>query len=640
MNEYATKKSLIRVLTWLIWAIVLLTAVDVTASGATTPTTTPLLGVVSPDPKGPEALFPWLIRYRWKKWTLDRYRKWRKAYGKAKRRVQLARLAMAGITTMADIVDMLTASQLRYKLGALPILYALLQTLEVERIINRHCPTKREVGHGTVALVLMLNRLVLPLPLYQIADWVGETYLIAVWEIPASKFNDDRLARTLDAIHPHLDTIWQEIIETALVKAKIDLSVIFYDLTAVIAHGRYADSEVIDFGFAHNTPSNKRKFKLSLNASADGNIPLLYRFLPGPTADQATVTRNLENLATWLHANGYANQDSLIVGDRAMLNAEIAVLYDAYGLRHLTGLKTSSKEQKELLTSWSDEQMEAYPIVDDPSPHYWGRGSTFAFIHEGKRVVHKVLVVVAGPMRDQLRKSRRERIDALFEELESIRRDHLGQPYWRTVKSVERRVNARVTDAKVGKFVDFNVYTTPTGQVNLVWWTNDEALAAAERRDGRYLLVTNDWSLSHKEMFRLYRAKDGVEKCFHIEKSDLKISPLFLHKDKRIASMLFINMVALLAYTLLQRQLQQQGLQMTTRSLIKRLDQLTVIETRCWDGSHLRRLTPIDPDLAVILQLVSAALDDLMQTVNDPDRQRFLPFDADIGIDSRQRLLC
>ena len=110
----------------------------------------------------------------------------------------------------------------------------------------------------------------------------------------------------------------------ALVKAQIDLSVIFYDVTAFIAHGRYADSEFIDFGFAHNTPSNKRKFKLGLNASADGNIPWLYRRLSGSTADQATVEENLENLAAWLHSHGYACQDSLIVGDRAMLNAEIA----------------------------------------------------------------------------------------------------------------------------------------------------------------------------------------------------------------------------------------------------------------------------------------------------------------------------
>ena len=138
-------------------------------------------------------------------------------------------------------------------------------------------------------------------------------------------------------------------------------------------------------------------------------------------------------------------------------------------------------------------------------------------------------------------------------------------------------------------------------------------------------------------MFRLYREKDGVEKCFRISKDDLHVSPLFLHKDKRIASMLFINMVALLAYTLLQRQIRQQGLQMTTRRLIQRLDQLTLIETHCWDGSRLHRLTPIEPELVAILQLVAVALDEMMHTVVDldPDCRLF-----STALESQPRLLC
>jgi len=157
----------------------------------------------------------------------------------------------------------------------------LLETLQVSHIINRHCPTKGEVNHGTVAIVLILNRLMFPLPLYQVADWVGRTVLVHLLGIPATKFNDDRLGRTLDALYPHLESIWLEVVETAMRKADIDLSVIFYDLTAFIAHGRYAGSAQIDFGFAHNTPMNKRKFKLGLNVTAEGNLPWLYSFLSG-----------------------------------------------------------------------------------------------------------------------------------------------------------------------------------------------------------------------------------------------------------------------------------------------------------------------------------------------------------------------
>ena len=53
---------------------------------------------------------------------------------------------------------------------------------------------------------------------------------------------------------------------------------------------------------------------------------------------------------------------------------------------------------------------------------------------------------------------------------------------------------------------------TADGQVNLRWQIDTDTLWRAEEKDGRYLLVTNEWSLSHHEMFALYRQKDGVEK--------------------------------------------------------------------------------------------------------------------------------
>ncbi|MBK8934997.1 MAG: hypothetical protein IPM76_22330 [Chloroflexi bacterium] len=50
----------------------------------------------------------------------------------------------------------------------------------------------------------------------------------SVLNVPAAKFNDDRLGRTLDALYPHLETIWLAVVELAISKADIDLSVIFY----------------------------------------------------------------------------------------------------------------------------------------------------------------------------------------------------------------------------------------------------------------------------------------------------------------------------------------------------------------------------------------------------------------------------
>lgn len=611
--NFATKNNRTRILVWLIWFIALLVFSQSAASGTTNDNNaTPLLGVVSHNPQnGP--LFPWQARYRWKQRALQRYRAWRRAYRRAKWAARWVHLAMSGAVTLAQLMNWLTRSQQHYQVGALPVLYALLETLQVQHIINRYCPTKGEVDHGTVAIVLILNRLMFPLPLYQVADWVGRTVLVNVMAIPATKFNDDRLGRTLDALYPHLEAIWLEVVEVALLKADIDLSLIFYDLTAFIAHGRYADSEQVDFGFAHNTPMNKRKFKLGLNATADGNLPWLYRFLPGQTADQATVADNMNNLAAWLQQRGYRLTETMIVGDRAMLNDEIAIAYDRHGLRHLTGLRCTKKEHKALLTQWTTEQFTAFPLESGPDPQYWGRGCVVPLTHEGRTATHKGLVVLSGPMRDQLRQSRQRQLDALTQELSQLR-DKIGQPHYRTIKAIQRSANARCRNSKVGHLLAVTVYETATGLVNLHWQIDNEALYQAEQKDGRYLLVTNNWSLSHQEMFAIYRQKDGVEKRFTICKSDLKVSPVYLHQDKRIASMLLLNMVALLAYSLLERQVRQQGLQLTTRQLIKRLETLTLIETRCRDGSCLRRLTPLEPEVACILQLVAQVLDDLLTT--------------------------
>ena len=610
--NFAIKAKHPRIIVWLIWVTVLLASLQPAQQQVIQPDrAVALLGVVTHDAKaGP--LFPWQARYRWKKWALARYRTWRRANRRAKRAAMWARLALSGVLTMAQVIEWLTVRQVRYQVGALPVLYALLETLKVRQVINRHCRSQAEVDHGTVAMVLVLNRLMCPLPLYQVADWVGQTVLVAVLGVPAAKFNDDRLGRTLDALYPHLEKIWLEVVETALLKADIDLSLIFYDLTAFIAQGRYPDSEVIDFGFAHNTPSNKRKFKMALNVTADGHLPWGYRLWSGRTADQSTVQSNMTNLADWLQRHGYRLQETLVVGDRAMLSDEIALAYDQHDLRYLAGLRCLRTDHKALLHQWPEEQFFSFPLIPGETPQYWGRGCTVTFSHNGQTATHKGLVILAGPIRDQLRHTRQTRLQTLHQQLAQVKAE-IGQPRLRTLKAVQRRANARLRASKVGNLMSATAYTTSTGQVDLRWQVDTYALWQAQQRDGRYLLVTNDWSLSHQHMFQLYRDKDGVEKRFHICKSDLQVSPVYLHQDQRIASMLMLNMLALLAYSLLERQVRQQGLSLTTRQLINRLQHLSLIETHCHDGSCLRRLTPLDPALTLTLQFVAVALDDLVQ---------------------------
>jgi hypothetical protein len=378
----ATESRRMQILVWLIWAIACLVVLSlpeaVVMAQQEGGTSTILAGVVTHDP-GNGPLFPWQPRHRWRRWAWRHYKAWQRACRRAVWIARLGRLAMVGALSLAHLVDWVSRSQLRRHMGALPVLYALLETLQVRHVINRNCPTRAKVDHGTVAMVLVLNRLLMPLPLYQVADWLARTVLVYTLGIPAARFNDDRLARTLDAI----------------------------------------------------------------------------------------------------------------------------------------------------------------------------------------------------------------------------------QPRCHTVKAVQHRARAKLKSSPVGKLMHAQAYTDEQGQVCLRWWVDANALRQKMERDGRYLLVTNNEALSAKQMLALYHQKDGVEKRICVSKNQLKVSPVYLHKDERIEAMLLINMLALLTYSLLERQVRQGGLQMTTRRIIEKLQGLHVVETCCWDGSYLLRLAPLDSEQIMLLQVLA-----------------------------------
>jgi transposase len=612
---FAIRTEQVRVIVWLIWFMTVLIF-------WTTPWSSHLeaelnnrqllvAGVVTCTDRQQRGLFPWQPGEQWRKWAWQHYQRLRQAQRRARWAVRLGQLVLTGALSLATVVDWLTTAQLQRQLGALPVLYALLEVLQVRAIINRHCPTAAEIDHGTVVLVLALNRLMAPRPLYKIADWLAQTVLVHQLGVPTEKFNDDRLGRTLDAISQHHQAIWQELVDQALRRTNLDLSLIFYDLSAYIAHGEYADSNLVDFGFAHNTPMNKQKFKVGLDVSADGNLPLLYQAWAGRTADKATVIENMQRLVKLLQRHGWSVQETMLIGDRANLDDALAIAYDDQQVRYLSGLPATKKAHRELLLAQPSCHFYVHPLTGGPkSEQCWGIACQVNFEHEGRHVTHQGLVILSQPMTTAIRKSRASQLRALRQDLTDLR-TKIGQPRYRTLKSLQRSVNARLNASNVGHLLRVEVYVNEHNHLDLRWQLDTYQLWQAMQADGRYLLVTNDFSLSPSQMLTLYRSKDGVEKRFRVTKSDLQVSPMYVHLDSRLEGLLLVNMIALLAYSLLERQMHQSGLKLTTRRLIEKLDNLHLIETYYLDGSCGRRLSPIAPEQMVLWETLAEVVTDL-----------------------------
>lgn len=600
---------------WFLWLLVsllsfcLVIAPAISATGEMRTYREDLLGsmIRRGDMDGP--LFPWRIkrsrrrrRVRLPQWLIYFFQVW-------------AWFRQMQSWNMAQWVDFFSRGQISKHLGAMLILYPLLEELEVAEIVNRYLPTEADVEHGTVVVVLILNRLTAPRPLYKISRWLAYSILAVRLGIPASKFNDDRLGRTLDALAPCLREIWLEIVSRALERYDIDLSVIFYDLTAFIMMGDYKDSELVDFGFAHNTPMDKKKVKLAGNASQDGGILFDWEAICGRVADTQTVDENLQRLAQVLLRKNWPVEEILVVGDRAMLNNRLAILYDDHkkrGLRYLAGLEPRSKEHKELLASVSLSELKANHLLGKARHRYWGVKRPITFTYEDEetgvkhQATHTALVVLSEATRRSWRSRRIEQLRELSQQLQVEVHDKLNQPYWRNPETIRKRAQSRLDASSVGELLRVEVWGE-YGAVEMRWWVDRAALREKCRLTGYYLLVTNDSRLSAVKMLSTYKDKDQVEKRFQIAKHVLQVRPIYLHKDERIRAMLAVNMMALLVYSLAERRCQRGGLSLTGRQLLYEFAPLHVIETHCWDGSILYRSLPLTAHQQEILERMGLA---------------------------------
>jgi transposase len=81
--------------------------------------------------------------------------------------------------------------------------------------------------------------------------------------------------------------------------------------------------------------------------------------------------------------------------------------------------------------------------------------------------------------------------------------------------------------------------------------------------DGRYCLVSNDRHLHTDELFHAYKRQHLIESRFTDLKGPIRVRPVFLHSNRRIAALLAVISLALLLYGLIERHVRR-GLEALT----------------------------------------------------------------------------
>ena len=506
--------------------------------------------------------------------------------------------------------------------GALPVLLPLCERLGLREVVNRRCwpggAAPQDIDVGRIALVLILNRLQAPHPLVHVEGWLRGTVLPELLELEAAQCNDDRLARALDTLVPHLDAIWQDLVVAAITTFELDLRYLCYDLTSLSFCGAYEDADLVRYGYSRDHRPDRKQIELAATVTAAGGVPVDYRPLAGNVADRATPVDNLRRLQGLLALLPPRDPGAscVVISDRAMLTAAALAAYACSEVCYLGPLDPGLGHGvvRDLLSAVSAEELAAHPLpyrpqraATDPDwVAYQGVERTLHVPHpdpsQPPLEVRALVVWSPGKARldAQLRASQLSRLETALRQLAG----KLGRRPYTTPASVDKRVAALLKGHPARAFVTIQVSGGPdtATPLTLSWTRNADRLAEAAARDGRYVLGTNASDLDAAQMLERSKQRDTPEKRFALVKGPLAVRPVYLHKEERVRGLVFCTMVALLLFALLELLPRRAGLSLSGQQVLAQCATLSAVILVLQDGSTLRHLTGLAPPVVTLLQ--------------------------------------
>jgi transposase len=528
----------------------------------------------------------------------------------------------APLQGQAAAVEATLDRALVHSVGALPVLLPLCEGLGLRESINRHCYPEgagpEAIDVGSMALVLILNRLQAPHPLVHVETWVAGTVLPDLLDLQAAQCNDDRLARTLDTLLPHLDAIWQDLVVAAITRFDLDLRYLCYDLTSLSFCGEYEEADLVRYGYSRDHRPDRKQIEVAATVTAAGGVPVDYRPLAGNVADRTTPVENLHRLQGLLALLPPRDSGApcVVVSDRAMLTAAALAAYARSDLCYLGPLDPGLGHGvvQDLLAAVSAAELAAHPLpyrpqraADDPDwVAYQGVERLLLVPHpdpsQPPLEVRALVVWSPGKARldAQLRATHLARLERALQHLAS----KLGRRPYTTTAAVQNRLATLRKGHPARRFLEVQIAggLGTDRPLALTWTRNEAQLAQAAALDGRYVLGTNAPDLDAAQMLERAKQRDVPEKRFALVKGPLAVRPVYVHKEERVLGLVFCTMVALLLFALLELVLRRTGLPLSGQQFLAQCAPLAVVVLLLHDGSRLRHLTGLAPPLTTLLQ--------------------------------------
>lgn len=449
-------------------------------------------------------------------------------------------------------------------LGSLPLIAQFARRLQIQHTINQFCPSRSNavLTHGEVALAIIANRLTQPKAMYQILDWAQRWGVREVLGIPPEGLNDDRLGRCLDALAPRIDVVQGAVLVTAVGQFDLGLSQMHWDLTSVVLQGAYPPEEMAQeypqpaYGFGGE--AGCKQLRVGEFVTNDGGVPVWHHTYDGQRADVGTVAAQMEALR-----GAIALPECLVVGDSKLLSDAVIAKLRGQQVHFLAPAVASKALDQEFLgldpNRW--ELLEYVPKREEKRPEeerslYWGQEVRWEWTPPatGEPETFRRLYVVSLEERATCRKVRGQQMARAEAELSQVQAG-LGKRQLKTGAQVEARVQSVLSKRRVTALYCVTV-REEEGGVSLTWAVDAAAVARAEALDGYYVLLCS-WpqeKATVSELLVKWKQEEQIERRYSDWKGPLRVRPVFVTSNARMAALILLLHIALMIYCLIERE--------------------------------------------------------------------------------------
>lgn len=543
-------------------------------------------------------------------------------------------------------------------IGTLAVIAPLLERMNVAEIIDQHLPadSQAEYNYGNILSVLIAARMFSPLALVNVGKWAEESGAELLWNIPSEKLNDDRLGKALDAFFAQRHSILASFALHVSEELGVPLAELHYDPTHVLFHGAYEESQpratlptdesiLSDEALpaAHITKGRRmqdaahggRMVHAGICTHVDefGPLPIFGHTVGGNQNGRTAV----------------AEQFALI--QKHLKPPELTMISDrgTYSIVHLARMK---REGFDALCSapWDDfrplydqhrdelkwnrasylsiEQQRRRTQGDLPHEHYKLAVARHRLTDSASKQDFPVRVIFVFSTADQqvARQQRARQIEKIQEELLKIQQSVASGNRNTDPASITRRVERVFGSKRSAKYFSYEmILLTAKQQAKLpaprrgcrrpthrFQFNFDESLRKHdEQYDGLNALVTTAMQRSTDELFTKFKRQTYAEHANHIFKGPLAVRPVFLKNPHRVEALVFLLMMSLTLYFVLQRTYRAtcehdaptKQRRMTTRTILSEFAVFMLLITRTRSGCIVHPLQPTTQQRSLLQRL-------------------------------------